>query len=293
MKVIFLSAGHNVNYKYFDCGSIGNGLRECDITKETVSLLAPNLRKMGYIVHDVTPYNEHFKSKKEAHLKRAGEINYIMNRDKLNKSEVLYMDIHINAATSPQATGVEILLNASNKYSYPVGLKIVNQISKDLNLRNRGLKHAPGFWSISQPIAPAMIIEGAFITNTSDMKKLNARKYADSILKVFGTVEGEEKVDIKNIAMEIDGKEQKVDSINVDGKNYVDLRAIIDLLGLQITNKGSKPIITPRNELAVVNGLERTIESIKLNKDTNFIKLRELEDLLNIDYIDKKIIIDK
>ena len=76
---IAVSAGNNVyNGKDFDCGSVGNGKRECDITKETVKLLIPMLKAQGHTVLDVTPYNERFVNAKAHHklrCERADKFN--------------------------------------------------------------------------------------------------------------------------------------------------------------------------------------------------------------------------
>ncbi len=57
-----------------------------------------------------------------------------------------------------------------------------------MNLHNRGVKYNPSYWSLYLTKKPAMIIEGAFIDNKSDMDKLTPRIYAISIAKAFGEV---------------------------------------------------------------------------------------------------------
>ena len=178
---IALSAGHNVyNGKYFDCGSVGNGKRECDITKETVALLMPMLKKQGHTVIDVTPYNEHFKTKKDHHILRCIQV------DKFNAD--LYLDIHINAGGG---TGVEAWTYGVNSRATLYAKKISNNISNKIGIPNRGVKYKPTYWSVSLCKAPAMIIEGAFIDSKSDMDKLTPKKYAAAIAECFGKVEKE------------------------------------------------------------------------------------------------------
>lgn len=189
---IALSAGHNVyNGKYFDCGSVGNNKRECDITKETVALLMPILKNMGHTVLDVTPYNEHFATKKDHHVLRCKRV------DEFNAN--LYIDIHINAGGG---TGVETWIHDINSKSKPYAEKICSNISKDIGIKNRGVKTKPNYWSVSLTSKPAMIVEGAFIDNSSDMKKLTPEKYANAIAKSFNS--------IKKEGDKMDNKEQTV-----------------------------------------------------------------------------------
>ncbi|SCL85253.1 N-acetylmuramoyl-L-alanine amidase [Sporanaerobacter sp. PP17-6a] len=172
---IALSAGHNVyNNGIFDCGAIGNGKREADITNETVALLIPILKSQGHTVINVTPYNEKFKCKKDHHIlrcKRADEFN-----------ADLYLDIHINAGGG---SGVECWIYDKASKSYTYAEKICNSISTNIGLKNRGIKVSKDFYTLKLSKCPAMIIEGCFIDNVDDMKKLTPEKYAKSIAKTF------------------------------------------------------------------------------------------------------------
>lgn len=181
---IAISAGHNVyNGKYFDCGSVGNNKRECDITKETVALLMPILKAQGHDVVDVTPYNERFKAKKDHHILRCGRVDEF-------KAD-LYLDIHINAGGG---TGVEIWTYGASSKATLCATKISNNISNKIDIPNRGVKYKPTYWSLSLCKAPAMIIEGAFIDTKSDMEKLTPKKYATAIAECFGEVKGDKPV---------------------------------------------------------------------------------------------------
>ncbi|MBV1817350.1 N-acetylmuramoyl-L-alanine amidase [Bacteroidales bacterium MSK.15.36] len=175
---IALSAGHNVYIgSNFDCGAVGNGKREADITKATVKNLISLLEAQGHKVKDVTPYNQKFSEKKSHHLKRCREV------DKFKAN--LYLDIHINAGGG---TGVEVWTYSANSKATPHARKISHSIYKNIGIPNRGVKYKPGFWSVSLCKAPAMIIEGAFIDTLSDMKKLTPGKYAEAIAECFGSV---------------------------------------------------------------------------------------------------------
>jgi len=189
---IAISAGHNVyNNGIFDCGAYKEPYVESEITKETVTILIPILKSQGHDVIDVTPYNERFKTKKDHHILRCGRVDEF-------KAD-LYLDIHINAGGG---TGVETWIHDINSKSKPYAEKICSNISKDIGIKNRGVKTKPNYWSVSLTSRPAMIIEGAFIDNSSDMKKLTPEKYAYAIAKSFNS--------IKKEGDKMDNKEQTV-----------------------------------------------------------------------------------
>lgn len=182
---IAVSAGHNVYVNgIFDPGATRNPYIEAEITKETVSILIPMLRAQGHEVIDVTPYNERFASSKTHHELRCSRVDTF-------KADI-FLDIHINAGGG---TGVEIWVYSKNSKAYPHAEKIADNISKDMNLSNRGVREKPSYWSVSLCKAPAMIIEGAFIDNKSDMEKLTPEKYARAIAKAFGEVKEERTID--------------------------------------------------------------------------------------------------
>ncbi len=175
---IALSAGHNVYIgNNFDCGAVGNGKREADITKATVKNLIRLLEAQGHKVKDVTPYNQKFSEKKSHHLKRCREVD--------NFGADLYLDIHINAGGG---TGVETWIYSNGSSSKKHAEKICNNISRHIGIRNRGVKVNPNYWSLKHCKALAIIVEGCFIDNANDIKKLNPKNYAEAIAMSFGEI---------------------------------------------------------------------------------------------------------
>lgn len=182
---IAISAGHNIYVGgIFDPGATRNPYIEAEITKETVSILIPMLRAQGHEVMDVTPYNERFASSKAHHELRCSRVDTF-------KADI-FLDIHINAGGG---TGVEVWVYSKKSKAYPYAEKVADNISKDMNLSNRGVREKPSYWSVSLCKAPAMIIEGAFIDNKSDMEKLTPEKYARAIARAFGEVKEEKTID--------------------------------------------------------------------------------------------------
>ncbi|MCF6464219.1 N-acetylmuramoyl-L-alanine amidase [Clostridium sp. Cult1] len=175
---IAISAGHNVYVNgIFDPGATRNPYIEAEINKETVAILKPMLEKQGHTVVDVTPYNEKFSNSKSHHELRCERVDSF--------GADLFLDIHVNAGGG---TGVEIWTYGPNSKANPYAEKIADTISKKVEIKNRGIKYKPTYWSVSLCKAPAMIIEGAFIDSKSDMEKLTPEKYARAIAKAFGEV---------------------------------------------------------------------------------------------------------
>lgn len=185
---IAITAGHNIyNGKYFDPGATNPPLTEADIVKQTVALLIPMLERQGHIVLDCTPYNEKFPDNRSSHVERCKRV------DKFNAD--IYIDLHLNAGGG---TGVEVWVHNMGSKSVPYATKIAENISKDMNLINRGIKAKPTFWSVSLTSKPALIVEGAFIDNNSDMEKLTPIKYATAIAKAFGEIKVDKPIEVSD-----------------------------------------------------------------------------------------------
>lgn len=103
------------------------------------------------------------------------------------------ISIHTNAATNPQANGVEAFYSLFTTTGNKLASYLVNQVSADLKLRNRGIKTRKAsngrdyYYIIRDTSMPAVIIECAFHTNVREealLKQANFRQQlADSIAK--------------------------------------------------------------------------------------------------------------
>lgn len=218
---IAVSAGHNVYIGMnFDPGAISYPYVEANINRETVALLIPLLKAQGHTVIDVTPYEEQFFHSKDHHVVRCKRV------DEFNAD--LFLDIHINAGGGE---GVEVWVHNMSGKSVPYATKISENISKDIGLKNRGVKVKPSYWSVSLTSKPAMIIEGAFIDNKSDMEKLTPLKYATAIAKCFGEVKEEKQKDI--IKINLHGKDLEVEGILKDQIYHVPIK-FLERLGYEV-----------------------------------------------------------
>lgn len=181
---IAFSAGHNVYLMtggkyYFDSGAVSQPYVEADITKRTVAtlmkLFTAGKNKDKFEVKDVTPYERRFASSKAHHQYRTREAD--------NWKADILVDVHTNAGGG---TGVEVFIYKLNNKIHSEAQAICNIISKDLGLRNRGVKANKALYTVRLGRAPAMIVEGGFTDNHNDMAKLSPQKYAESIAKGLG-----------------------------------------------------------------------------------------------------------
>lgn len=91
----------------------------------------------------------------------------------------LFVSIHFNAFKDPSANGTEVFYvsSAGKSFADPVVSAIAN-----LGFTNRGAKKK-AFYVLRNTNAPAILIEGCFVTSTRDMNLFDAEKMATAIVK--------------------------------------------------------------------------------------------------------------
>lgn len=163
MLNILLIAGHGDG----DCGAIGNGYKEADLTREVCKLVKPMLD--GYANVTIADTNRNW-------------FNYFNKGGFFNFTAYDYvLEIHFNAGASDAngngaTTGAEIYVTTSEK-SYGVEAEIVKGIS-NIGFRNRGVKRK-NFLVINrvknQGVSSALL-EVCFIDDKDDMKLYQSKK---------------------------------------------------------------------------------------------------------------------
>ncbi len=181
MKILLI-AGHGGG----DCGAIGCGYKEADLTREVVSLVKSRLS--NYATVEVADMS----------------VNWFKNKAKLPLSGVDYVfEVHFNACVNDAkgngvTTGTEIYVTTAEKGT-SVEENIVKGIAS-LGFKNRGVKRQN--WAVinyckSKGISSALL-ETCFIDDADDMKIYTAKKDAIADAIVNGIVAGfklEKKVD--------------------------------------------------------------------------------------------------
>lgn len=170
MKNILIIAGHGAG----DCGAVGNGYKEADLTREVAKLLKAELD--GYANVTIADTNKNWYEHLKKHSFDFTPYDYVI-------------EIHFNAGGG---RGVEIYITEIEK-THGVETEIVKGIS-DIGFCNRGVKRK-NFAVIAkaknQGVSSALL-EVCFIDNQYDVERYQAHKteiakaIAHGIIKGFG-----------------------------------------------------------------------------------------------------------
>lgn len=150
---IFINPGHGGE----DCGAVGNGLQEADVTLKIGKRVENYLRAVGYDVK----------------LFQYDGLQAICDDANAFKAD-LFVSIHCNAATG-NTKGAETYWSGFSETSHRLAEKIQNQLVGSLPLTNRGVKSA-SFYVLRNTNMPAVLVETAFIDNADDAKLLRERE---------------------------------------------------------------------------------------------------------------------
>ena len=150
---IFINAGHGGS----DPGAVSkNGTKEKDITNNVAAFLAFELIKKGYKV-------EFFQQERNITEVSAAEVT--SNSD-------LFISIHCNSFSNPSANGLEVLYYTKSKKGKAIAQTLQNALLSMTNLKDRGIKGRDDLHVLKRTLAPAVLIELAFISNEKEEKML-------------------------------------------------------------------------------------------------------------------------
>ena len=163
---IFINAGHGG----VDPGAVSkSGKKEKDITKIVASFLVGFLIDKGFDV-------EYYQQKTS--------VNEIVEAEKKSKS-ALVISLHCNSAVNSNAGGVECLHYPGSGTGKAVAEIISRNVAEYVEIKNRGAKARNNLRVLSGTVAPAVIVEMAFLSNLAEEKMLVQEPYnfADAIAK--------------------------------------------------------------------------------------------------------------
>lgn len=172
-KTVVIDAGHGGS----DPGAIGlKGVREKDWTLKTALACAEYLTQAGANVV-MTRKTDIYPTLQD----RADLSN--------NKNAVFFCSIHynkggdvVNESTGEQSgTGIEVFKGEGSDASNAAS-NVLYSILDKFNLRNRGTKDGTSLYVIANTNAPAILVEGGFVSNSKDVNALNS----DAALKTMG-----------------------------------------------------------------------------------------------------------
>lgn len=173
MKILLIP-GHGDG----DCGAVGNGYKEADLTREVATLLKAELSSYT----DVTIADTNKNWYKHI-IKQKNSFNF--------KPYDYVLEIHFNSFTNTAANGTEIFVTRAEK-SHGVETNIVNGIS-NIGFYNRGVtrKNFDLIYHIKNQGVSSALLEMCFISNEKDMKLYQTAKHliikaiADGIISGF------------------------------------------------------------------------------------------------------------
>lgn len=151
---IVLDAGHGGK----DPGAVGY-VTEKEITLKLAKLVAYELRLQK---HEV------IMTRSDDVYETLAERVRIANEAKPD----LFVSIHCNAATSPNANGVETLCYRAGTTATNFANRVQNELAMYSGLFNRGVKLMPWIYVLKQTTSPAILVELGFVSNKDDAAKL-------------------------------------------------------------------------------------------------------------------------
>lgn len=114
-------------------------------------------------------------------------VNIVNNVNRVAKWSDINVSHHFNAFNG-KATGAEVWYYLGDAKGRALAEKVSAAIAKQLGIANRGAKATTNLYVVSNTVGTTILIEWAFVDNTSDMNKWNANKVnaVNAVLEVLG-----------------------------------------------------------------------------------------------------------
>lgn len=169
MKILVI-AGHGAG----DCGAVGNGFREADLTRELAGYVVRALNAVADAVLYDTDRNCYRDIKNNAN-----------GAKELLETVDFVLELHLNSHANKTAQGVEVLCKQDSVFSLTLAEKVSNCgfVSRGVKLR-KDLMNMNYCDTIGKPYA---LLECGFITNYHDISvfKNSQEKIAQAITQTF------------------------------------------------------------------------------------------------------------
>lgn len=175
-RLIVLDAGHGGT----DPGTqnLKVGLVEKRLTLRLAKLVQSSLRRMGYKVF-MTRVEDRF-IELDDRIKQANNL----------KEPSLFVSLHFNAASSNQTSGIEIYYyqdaaQTNRSYSSKVmAHTVLQEMLEATRAKNRGVKEG-SFRVIKSTKVPAILVEGGFLSNEGEGKKIADARYLETLAQAI------------------------------------------------------------------------------------------------------------
>lgn len=155
-QLIVLDAGHGGS----DCGAIGGGIYEKNITLDVAKRVQTLLKQKGYDV-----------------VMTRDDDSTVSLKDRVNISENnspdIFVSIHVNSSVKPEITGLET--HYYHQESLSLAQTVHASLASIVQSPNRGLFKSK-FYVINHTTSPAILIEIGFISNADERAQLISEK---------------------------------------------------------------------------------------------------------------------
>ncbi len=182
---IFIDQGHNPTGSH-NTGAVANGLYEQDITFQVGIYLANLLNndsRFDARVSRPTPTtvlgtNSTTSLAERVRMANEWPANY-------------FISIHCNSNPNPAINGTEIYIYKYLTQAHWLAQHVMNGITQIAGTKNNGIFERPSLYVLRNTKMPAILVELAYLTNSSDAQKLrNQYQFAYGIylgiLRYFG-----------------------------------------------------------------------------------------------------------
>jgi N-acetylmuramoyl-L-alanine amidase len=168
---IFIDQGHNPTGRH-NAGAQSNGLFEQNITYSVGIYLSQMLEKDSRFQVQVS--------------RTSPDVALGVNNETSLAKRVLmanawpadcFLSIHVNASENTSANGTECYVFSKNSNGYPIAERILDTIVLEMGTKRNGVLINPSFYVLRNTSMPAVLIELAYITNSSDSIKLRDEQY--------------------------------------------------------------------------------------------------------------------
>jgi N-acetylmuramoyl-L-alanine amidase len=162
---IFIDQGHNPSGP--NAGAEGNGLREQDVNFNVGIYLA------GLLNDDPRFEARVSRPTPETSLGTSNSTSLQARVNMANSWPADYfISIHCNSNENPNINGSEVYVYRSYTQSYWLAQHILNAVVARVGTRDNGVRLNPSLYVLRKTTMPAVLVELAYLSNTSDAEKL-------------------------------------------------------------------------------------------------------------------------
>lgn len=168
-KRVTIDAGHGGKYPAGDPGAVNGSKHEAVATLAIAKKVGAKLKAKGYAVKYTRT------SDKAVSLAERCRISNAYGAD-------AFISIHLNAASNPEAHGVETWrYERVGSTTKRLAENIQTELVSATGFRNRGVKTSGTLYVLKHTVAPAALCEVGFISNRDEARLLFTEKYQNKI----------------------------------------------------------------------------------------------------------------